>query len=178
MRSTYNNLLLDGVDNNAYGTSNQGFANQVAQPSPGAISEFKVITNNYSAEYGRAGGAIVNATTRSGGNAFHGSVYEFLRNTNLNAVGYIFGQKPATFRKPTLQRNQFGITLGGRFIKNRMFFFADYEGFRELAKNLQFASIPTLNDRAAILPVPIWNPLTGVVYPANTPIPASATSAF
>jgi len=178
MRSTYNNFLLDGVDNNAYGTSNQGFANQVAQPSPGAISEFKVITNNYSAEYGRAGGAVVNASTRSGGNEFHASVYEFIRNTNLNAVGYIFGQKPATFRKPTLQRNQFGMTIGGPLVKNRAFFFGDYEGFRELSKMLQFGSIPSLADRVATLPVPVWNPLTGTVYPANTPIPVSATSAF
>src|SRR5262245_889818 len=120
MRSTYNNFLLDGVDNNAYGTSNQGFANQVAQPSPSAISEFKVITNNYSAEYGRAGGAIVNATTRSGGNSFHGSAYEFLRNANLNAVGYIFGVRPATLLRTTLQRNQFGVTMGGPFVKNRL----------------------------------------------------------
>src|SRR5262245_36308003 len=178
MRSTYNNFLLDGVDNNAYGTSNQGFANQVAQPSPGAIAEFKVITNNYSAEYGRVGGAVVNVTTRSGGNGFHGSAYEFLRNTDLNAVGYIFGVRPATFRKPTLQRNQFGMTLGGPLMKNRVFFFTDYEGFRELAKTLQFASIPSLSDRDAILPVPVWNPLTGTVYPANTPIPASASSVF
>src|SRR5215510_11450634 len=94
MRSAYNNFLLDGVDNNAYGTSNQGFANQVAQPSPDAIAEFKVITNNYSAEYGRAGGAVVSAATRSGTNQLHGTAYEFLRNTNLNAVGYVFGQKP------------------------------------------------------------------------------------
>src|SRR5262245_59848990 len=178
MRSTYNNFLLDGVDNNAYGTSNQGFANQVAQPSPGAISEFKVITNNYSAEYGRAGGAVVNATTRSGANTFHGSVYEFLRNTNLNSIGYIFGQRPTTFRKPTLQRNQFGMTVGGAFVPNKLFFFGDYEGFRELSKTLQFASIPSLADRVATLPVPVWKPLTGSVYPANTPIPASATTGF
>lgn len=178
MRSTYNNFMLDGVDNNAYGTSNQGFANQVAQPSPGAISEFKVITNNYSAEYGRAGGAVVNATTRSGGNTLHGSVYEFLRNTNLNSIGYIFGQRPATFRKPTLQRNQFGVTLGGPLVQNKIFFFGDYEGSRELSKTLQFASIPNLSDRDASLPVPVWNPLTGTVYPANTPIPTSASSAF
>src|SRR5262249_36563394 len=142
------------------------------------ISEFKVITNNYSAEYGRAGGAVVNATTRSGGNTFHGSVYEFLRNTNLNSIGYIFGQRPATFRKPTLQRNQFGMTLGGPLVQNKIFFFGDYEGFRELSKTLQFGSIPSLSDRAATLPVPVWNPLTGVVYPANTPIPTLATSAF
>jgi hypothetical protein len=79
MRSTYNSFLLDGVDNNAYSTSNQGYANEVAQPSPDAIAEFKVITSNYSAEYGRVGGAVVNAATRSGTNQIHGTAYEFLR---------------------------------------------------------------------------------------------------
>lgn len=178
LRSTYNNFLLDGVDNNAYGTSNQGFANQVAQPSPDAVAEFKVITNNYSAEYGRAGGAIVNAAMRSGTNQFHGTVYHFLRNTNLNATGYIFGVRPATFQKPTLQRNQFGGTIGGPIAKDRLFFFGDYEGFRELAKSLSFATLPSLTDRARTLPVTVQNPLTGAVYAANTPIPVSAVSAF
>ena len=60
LRSTFNNFLLDGVDNNAYGTSNQGFSNQVMQPSPDAVAEFKVVTNNMSAEYGRSGGATIN----------------------------------------------------------------------------------------------------------------------
>jgi hypothetical protein len=178
MRSTYNNFLLDGVDNNAYGTSNQGFANQVAQPSPDAVAEFKIITNNYSAEFGRAGGAVVNAATRSGTNAYHGTVYEFLRNTNLNAVGYTFGQKAANFTKPILHRNQFGVTGGGPILKDKLFFFGNYEGFREAQKTLSTASIPTLNDRARILPVTVTNPLTGKVYPANTPIPAADVSPF
>jgi hypothetical protein len=91
MRSTYNNFLMDGIDNNAYSTSNQGFSNQVAQPSPDAIAEFKVITGNYSAEYGRVGGAVVTVAMRSGTNELHGTAFEFLRNTNLNAIGYIFG---------------------------------------------------------------------------------------
>ena len=69
MRSTYNNFLLDGLDNNAYGTSNQGYSAQLVQPSPDAIAEFKVITSNYSAEYGRVGGAVVNAVMKSGTNA-------------------------------------------------------------------------------------------------------------
>ena len=113
LRSTYNNFLLDGLDNNAYSTSNQGFSNQVAQPSPDAIAEFKVILGNYSAEYGRVGGAVVNVAMRSGTNQLHGTAYEFLRNTDLNAIGYIFGQRAATFQKPALHRNQFGTTIGG-----------------------------------------------------------------
>jgi hypothetical protein len=178
MRSTYNNFLLDGLDNNAYSTSNQGFSNQVAQPSPDAIAEFKVITSNFSAEYGRVGGAVVNSVMRSGTNAFHGTAYDFLRNTYLNAVGYVFGQRPSTFTKPTLQRNQFGGTIGGPFIKNRLFFFTDYEGYRSLQRSLNYASLPTLADRAGILPNRVYNPLTGVSYPANTPIPASAITPF
>jgi len=171
MRSTYNNFLLDGVDNNAYSTSNQGFSNQVAQPSPDAVAEFKVITGNYSSEYGRVGGAVVNSVMRSGTNQFHGTAYDFLRNTSLNSIGYIFGVRPATFRKPTLQRNQFGATIGGPIRKDRVFFFADYEGFRQLAKVLNFDSIPNPTDRSGILPVSVVNPLTGAVYTAGTPIP-------
>lgn len=179
LRSTYNNYLLDGIDNNAYGTSNQGFANQVAQPSPDAVQEFKVITNNYSAEFGRSGGATINVATRSGTNAFHGTAYDFLRNTNLNAVGYLFGKPPLTFKKPTLQQNQFGATIGGPMIKNRVFFFGDYEGFRSILHGAPtFASIPSLAYRQGIFPTAVTNPQTGKVYPANTPIPVSDISPF
>ncbi|MEO5923443.1 MAG: TonB-dependent receptor [Bryobacteraceae bacterium] len=174
LRSTFNNYLLDGVDNNAYGTSNQGFANQVAQPAPDAIAEFKVITNNYSAEYGRSGGGTIDVALKSGTNAFHGTAYDFLRNTNLNAIGYVFGARPATFKKPTLQQNQFGATIGGRIIRNKAFFFGDYEGFRSIAKTLTFASIPTLNERQGILPVAVVNPQTGQTYAAGTAIPMTA----
>ena len=72
LRNTVNNFLLDGVDNNAYGTSNQSFSTQVVQVSPDAIQEFKVQTNTYSAEFGRSGGAVINASYRSGTNQFHG----------------------------------------------------------------------------------------------------------
>src|SRR5262249_6264050 len=138
MRSTYNNFLLDGLDNNAYSPSNQGFSNQVVQPSPDAIAEFKVITSNYSAEYGRVGGAVINAALKSGTNQIHGSLWEFLRNTALNADGFKF----APAKTPTLQRNQFGLAVGGPFIKNKLFFFADYEGFRQIQKFNNFDSIP------------------------------------
>ena len=141
MRSTYNNFLLDGLDNNAYSPSNQGYSSQVVQPSPDAIAEFKVITSNFSAEYGRVGGGVINAALRSGTNQFHGTAYEFLRNTDLNAAGFTFS--PAVFQKPTLQRNQFGATIGGPIIKNKLFFFGDYEGFRQLQRYLNFDSIPS-----------------------------------
>ena len=167
MRSTYNNFLLDGMDNNAYSTSNQGYSNQVAQPSPDAVAEFKVITSNFSAEYGRVGGAVVNVVMRSGTNQLHGTLYEFMRNTDLNAVGFF---KPTLNVKPELHRNQFGGTVGGPIVKNKLFFFGDYEGFRHIQKTLYTATIPNMNDRAGILPVSVVNPLTGVVYPAGTAI--------
>ncbi len=176
MRSTYNNFLLDGMDNNAYGTSNQGYSSQVVQPSPDAIAEFKVITSNYGAEYGRVGGAVITAVMRSGTNQFHGTAYEFLRNTDLNATGYLFTS--AVFVKPTLQRNQFGGTVGGPIVKNKLFFFADYEGFRQLQRYLNFDSLPTVTDRAGILPVTVVNRLTNVVYPANTQIPIASLNPF
>ena len=173
-RSVFNNFLMDGIDNNAYGTSNQGFSNQVVQASPDALAEFKVVTALPSAEYGRSSGAIINAAFKSGTNGFHGSAWEYLRNTELNAIGFF---RPAT-GKPSLQRNQFGATFGGPIVRNRAFFFADYEGFRELQKFPVFSSLPSANDRLGIFTVDVRNPLTGELYPANTPIPTTKMTAF
>lgn len=174
LRSTFNSFQLDGVDNNAYGTSNQGFSNQVVQVSPDAAAEFKVQTNNMSAEFGRSGGAVVNAALKSGTNEFHGNLYEFIRNTKLNAVGFF---KPLGGVKPVLIRNQFGFTFGGPIIRNRTFFFMDYEGFREVQKQVQFATLPTQEDRQGIFNVPIRNPLTGEIF-ANGIIPPDQISPF
>jgi hypothetical protein len=173
-RSIFNNFLMDGIDNNAYGTSNQGFSNQVVQLTPDALAEFKVVTTLPSAEYGRSSGAVINATMKSGTNEFHGTLWEFLRNTELNAVGFF---KPAT-GKPVFQRNQFGFTFGGPIKKNRFFFFSNYEGFRERQKFVTFSSLPTMNDRRRILPVSVRNPFTGEIFPANVPIPAGQVSPF
>jgi hypothetical protein len=177
MRSTYNNFLLDGLDNNSYGTSNQNYSSQVVQPSPDALAEFKVITSNFSAEYGRVGGGVVNAVLRSGTNEFHGTAYEFLRNTDLNAIGYQFGARPATFQKPTLHRNQFGVTIGGPIVKNKLFFFGDYEGYRQVQGYLNFYTLPDAAERQGVLPATVVNPLNGTVYPAGTQIPITAFAA-
>jgi hypothetical protein len=158
MRSSQNNFVLDGVDNNAYGTSNQGFSNQVTQISPDAVQEFRVETSSYSAEFGRAGGAIINASVRSGANQYHGTVYEFLRNTQLNAVGFF---KPVQNTKPVLIQNQYGATFGGRVKRDKSFFFADFEGLRRTEAAIAFASIPTLDQRKGIFSGPIQNPYTG-----------------
>ncbi len=179
-RSMFNNFLLDGLDNNAYGESNQGFDNQIIAVPPDSVAQFSVVTNNESAEYGRSSGATINAASQSGTNKFHATAYEFIRNTALNATGFF---KPTNaggsgivvpFKKPTFNRNQFGINFGGPIVKDKLFFFLDYEGFRQVLKPLSVFTLPTQNELNGILVVPVKNALTGVIYPANTPIPTSA----
>ena len=167
LRSPFNNFLIDGVDNNAYGTSNQGFSNQVMQPPPDAVGEFKVVTNNMSAEYGRAAGATINVSYRSGTNAIHGTGWEFLRNDAMNAEGFFV----PTTGKPALDRNQYGGVLGGPIVRNKAFFFADYEGLRQTRKSTGFASIATPAQRQGLLSVEVRDPRSGAIYPAGTPIP-------
>ena len=171
LRSTFNNFLIDGVDNNAYGTSNQGFSNQVMQPPPDAVSEFRVVTNNQSAEYGRAAGATVNVAYRSGANQVHGDAWEFFRDTKLNATTFFV---PADGQKPPLRRNQYGGVIGGPIVKNTAFFFGDFEGFRQNRKSTVFSTLPTAAQDAGILSVDVRDPRTGVVYTAGTPIPMTS----
>jgi hypothetical protein len=123
-RSTQNNFLLDGVDNNSNLADLLNETAFVIQPSVDAIGEFKVQSNSYSSEFGRGNGAILNAVIKSGTNSFHGDAYEFIRNEKLDARNAF-----DTSRQPYKQ-NQFGATLGGPIIKNRTFFFGDYEGLR------------------------------------------------
>ena len=169
LRSVFNNFLIDGVDNNAYGTSNQGFSNQVMQPTPDAIGEFKVVTNNMSAEYGRAAGATINVSYRSGTNAIRASAWEFLRDDALNATGYF---RPAN-GKPAIERNQFGGLVGGPILRNKAFFFGDYEGQRQTRRLTGIASIATPLQRQGIFAVDIRDPRTGIIYPAGTRIPVT-----
>lgn len=175
LRSTFNNFLLDGLDNNAYGTSNQGFSNQVMQPPPDAVQEFQVVTNNLSAEYGRAGGATINVAYKSGSNRLSGSVWYFNRNREFNSLDYF---RPRDGKKPPFNRNQFGFALGGPVIRNRTFFFADYEGGRQVSRVLEFSNLPTMRDRQAIFDFPVQDPIRGGLYPANVPLPANVQSPF
>ena len=168
LRSVFNNFLIDGLDNNAYGTSNQGFSNQVMQPSPDAVREFRVVTNNQSAEYGRAAGATINVALRSGTNQLHGAGWEFFRDTKLNAAPHFL---PPDGRKPPLRRNQFGGVLGGPIMRDRAFFLVDYEAFRQDRRQAVFSTLPTAAQNAGILSVDVRDPRTGVVYPAGTAIP-------
>ncbi|HEY0162144.1 MAG TPA: TonB-dependent receptor [Edaphobacter sp.] len=166
-RSIFNNFLLDGMDNNAYGESNQGFSNQIIQPAPDSIAQFQVVTNNESAEYGRASGAVVNVAFAQGGNKFHGRVYEFLRNTDLNATGFF---RPPGGQKPSYNRNQFGGNFNGPIIKDHLFFFLDYEGFRQVRKQVSSATVPTVNQANGIFSKDVYDPYNGTKYAAGTSV--------
>jgi hypothetical protein len=133
VRPYQNNYLLDGIDNNSLSEDLTNEASFVVGPSPDAIAEFKVQTNSMSAEFGRSGGAVMNVTLKSGTNQFHGSVFEFLRNSALDAKNFF---DPATGPTPPFKQNQFGAAVGGPVElphyngKNRTFFFIDYQGTR------------------------------------------------
>jgi hypothetical protein len=124
-RPTQNNYRIDGISVNDYTNGGPGSV-EGSTLGVEAVQEFSVLTSNYSAEYGRTSGGVVNALTKSGTNGFHGDVYEFLRNNALDAKNYFdVGSTPA------FRRNQFGASLGGPIIKDRTFFFMDYEGLRQ-----------------------------------------------
>ena len=171
LRSTMNNFMLDGLDNNSYATSNQGQSNQVMQPPPDALAEVQIVTNNESAEYGHSAGATINASYRSGTNRFQGGAWEFFRNTALNASTYF---APPGGQKATLEYNQFGAVLGGPIVRNRMFFFGDYEGLRQRTGAVAFATIPTAREQQGIFGVDVRDPRTGQVYPAGTQVPITS----
>ena len=146
-RPQQNNYRLDGVSLNDYANGAPG---SVLGGSLGvdAIQEFSVLTSNYSAEYGKTSGGVVNAITRSGTNQFHGSVYEFLRNSRLDAKNYFDDH---TQPIPPFKRNQFGGAVGGPIFKNRTFFFADYEGIRQSKGITTVATVPSAAGRGGIL---------------------------
>ena len=134
-RGDQNNFILDGIDNNSNDNGDVAVLSSVD-----AIAEFKIETSNYSPEFGRSGGAVINASTKSGTNSFHGSAWEFLRNEAFDARGYF--ESPDQPKAPYKQ-NQFGGTLGGPIIKNKVFFFVDYEGTRIHSAQTDFATVPT-----------------------------------
>jgi hypothetical protein len=146
-RPAQNNYLIDGIDNN---TSSVDFLNGTAyviKPPVDAIGEFKIQTNAFSAEFGRAGGAVLNATMKSGTNEFHGTLWEFLRNDKLDANNY--GNNFRGLPKSKYRQNQFGGALGGPIWKNKTFFFGDFEGTRIRQGRLVTASVPTAAERAS-----------------------------
>ena len=169
-REENNNFLLDGVDNN-----DSDVRGYVLQPSVDAIQEFKIATNSYSAEYGVAAAGQINIVTRSGGNAFHGTVYDYLRNRDLDARNFFDGPD-----KPQFIRNQFGAALGGPIVKNSTFFFASYEGLQEVEGQTQLGTVPIPAVRGgdlSSLGTAVTDPFTGQPFPNNT-IPASRISPY
>jgi hypothetical protein len=139
--SEQNNYLLDGVDNNTVNTDYINGSGYNLAPPPDAISEFKIETSNYSAEIGRGHAAVINATTKSGTNGFHGSAWEYVRNTKLDALiwNQAKGSNPAVFHM-----NEFGGTFGGPIMKNHLFYFGDFEEKRFVnGANPSTFSVPT-----------------------------------
>jgi outer membrane receptor protein involved in Fe transport len=139
LRPAQNNYLLDGIDNNTNLVDFLNGTSYSAKPPVDAIQEFKVETNNYSAESGRSAGAVLNATLKSGTNAFHGAAWEFLRNDKFDAANYFEqGIKKGKFRQ-----NQFGATFGGPILHDKTFFFMDYEGTRIRQAIPYTSTVPT-----------------------------------
>src|SRR5205085_1855201 len=108
-----------------------------------------------------------NVAYRSGTNQFHGLAYEFIRNTKLNAIGY-FHAVPA--QKPQFIRNQFGGNFGGPLLKSKLFFFTDYEGFRQIRKQISTSTLPTVSQRNGVFSKTVYDPYTGTAYAAGTSV--------
>ena len=179
-REQSNNFLLDGMDNNEVSDNLLGYT-----PSPDAIEEFNLITNNAPAEFGNFMGGIVSATIKSGTNSFHGGVFEFFRNNVLNANewGNMINPTQAAIPRPDLRFNMFGGTLGGPIYKNKLFFFVDYQGQRfDHPPTASYITVYTpaemQGDFSALLaqatPVQLYNPCAGTSGQNGTPCVAAA----
>jgi hypothetical protein len=156
-RSIQNSYLLDGADNK---NKIVGFDNSTAQsiePIVDAIEEFKVQTSTFSAEFGQSAGAVVNATIRSGTNRFHGSVFEFLRNSALDTTPYF---QPAGMARPVFQQNQYGATFGGPVWKSHTYFFFAWQSSRIADSAPQLATVPTLAQKSGQFSGPTFDPAT------------------
>ncbi len=151
-REDSTNYLLDGVYN-----IDPKLNTAAVRPPVDAVQEFEIVTNGYDASFGRNGGAQVNVILKSGTNNFHGTAYEFFRNSSLDARNYFV---PADQPDPAYKRNQFGFALGGPIVANRTFFFTDYEGRREREGITRVTNVPTQAERNgdfsnSFLPAPI-----------------------
>jgi hypothetical protein len=148
VRPYQNNYILDGVDNNSLSEDLSSQASFVVGPPPDAIQEFKVQTNSMSAEFGRSGGAVLNVTIKSGTNGLHGTMYEFLRNSDMDANNFFNNANGAPIAP--FKQNQFGFSTGAPILipkvyngKNRTFFFFDYQGTRIRTGQTFLATVPT-----------------------------------
>ncbi|MBZ5580822.1 MAG: TonB-dependent receptor [Acidobacteriia bacterium] len=138
---TQNYFSLDGIDNNSGSTNLQEGSVQTVQPPPDALQEFRVQTRTYSAEFGTSAGAVINAALKSGTNGFHGDVWEFLRNSKLDANSFF--NNSGGVGRGRFSQNQFGGTIGGPIVKNKTFFFFDYQDFISRKATTVFSTVPT-----------------------------------
>ena len=146
LQPSQNNYLLDGIDNNSNAVDFLNGTNYIVLPPLDAIAEFKTQTADFSAELGRAAGAVLNATVKSGTNGVHGAVWEFFRNDKLDAADWF--EDNAGIPKGELRQNQFGGSIGGPIVKNKIFYFGDYEGLRRVQGNTQSGfTVPSLAER-------------------------------
>jgi hypothetical protein len=143
-RNAQADILIDGVTTTNY-DQNTGFVDPLYTPSVDAVQEFKIQQTNFSAEFGFSGATVINVVTRSGSNSFHGSLYEYLRNTVLNSENYF--AKEAGQPNPPYHQNDFGGTFSGPIFKDKLFFFFDYEGIRQNTPQTDTLSLPTAAER-------------------------------
>jgi len=136
-----NNFLLNGIDNNSFSENLQEFSVQVVQPPPDALQEFKIQTRTYSSEFGNSAGAVINATIKSGTNGYHGVLFEYFRNKVLDANSWI--NNATAQPRGGFTQNQFGGTIGGPIVKNKLFFFGDLERFTSRQATTVQSTIPT-----------------------------------
>ena len=154
LRPAQNNYLLDGIDNNSDTVDFLNGTNFVVLPPVDAVEEFKVQTSDFSAEFGRSGAAVLNATIKSGTNNFHGAAWEFFRNDKLDAADFF--ENAGRIKKGALRQNQFGFSAGGPVVipkvfdgRNKLFFFGDYEGFRRVQGTVLNGQVPTALERSS-----------------------------
>jgi hypothetical protein len=176
-RFNANSFLLDGADINNVGNVAGSAAGTMAGVE--TVREFRVITNAYDAEYGRHSGAVVSAITKSGTNQFHGSLFEFLRNDNLDAAKWE-DNKFRAGEKPEFRRNQYGGTIGGPILRDRTFFFGSYEGLRQALGRTEVYDVPGVSARNGLIngsPVQNISPVT-MPYLLKYPEPNVACAAL
>src|SRR4051794_9075823 len=172
-RFSANEVTLDGIDNNTVSNGGAIGRNGIAVvPSVDAVQEFKVKTNNFSAEFGHAAGAVINATIKSGSNQFHGTVFEFLRNNDLDANNFL--TNAAGLPRAPFHQNQFGGAIGGPIVHNRTFLFADYQGTRQATSaGSSIRDVPTADLRSGDFSkagVTIYDPNTRQIGPTGVVI--------
>jgi hypothetical protein len=170
-RAEQNNFILDGVDNNTNLVDFLNGSSYIMRPPPDALSEFSLQTSNFSAEFGHSAGAVLQANIKSGTNQIHGDVWEYFRNTNLDAINWNAGPDAVV---PPYHQNQFGATLGLPIWKNRLFYFGDMEANRISISNPTAINVPSTLERQGNFSELLNGDLTGVGAPTQLYEPNTA----